>query len=75
MVRGYLVCVMICSDHKSEEVRRNGSWGRAPLRPRAWYLRRFEKAGLVVDEELTERIVGPRRWDCVWVLRREDGPR
>ncbi|MBW2059677.1 MAG: hypothetical protein JRJ26_19485, partial [Deltaproteobacteria bacterium] len=66
---GYLVCAIVCSDHESREVVRNGTWGRAELRPKAWYEERFAKARLVVDRELTRAIVEPRGWDCVWVLR------
>jgi len=72
---GYLVCAIICSDHKSEEVRRNGAWGRKSLRSKEWYVGKFRKNGLVVDEEKTRAIVEPRSWDCVWVLWREEGAR
>lgn len=69
---GYLVCAIVCSDHKSAEVRNNGAWGRAPLRPKSWYLDRFKKIGLVVEEKMTRAMAEPRGWDCVWIFRHSE---
>ena len=65
----YLIVAVSASDHKGPGNAERAMKSRKKLFPKSKWMEWFEKAGLAIDTNLTDRIVKQRlHWDCIWVF-------